>query len=89
MNMIYENTDMEKKLARRIFLENLKECEIFPKYIMIEPIDVCNARCVMCKIGNQEKGVCVGGGCQRTILGVFYSVGSWSLDFAAASSFTY
>lgn len=40
MNMIYENTDMEKKLARRIFLENLKECEIFPKYIMIEPIDV-------------------------------------------------
>ncbi len=51
MDMIYKNTEEEKKLARRIFLNELAECEKFPKYIMIEPVDVCNARCVMCNAG--------------------------------------
>ena len=51
MNAIYQDTLIEKKLANRIFLEKLNECEKFPKYIMIEPIDICNACCTMCNIG--------------------------------------
>lgn len=56
METIYRNTDTEKKLAHRIFLDELSECENFPKYFEIEPADICNARCSMCKIGiNPEK----------------------------------
>lgn len=55
MNSIYQNTSEEKKLANRIFLEELYECEKFPKYFEIEPIDICNARCYMCRAG-QHKG---------------------------------
>lgn len=46
--MIYRNNDIEKRLASRIFIEELRECEKFPKYIMFENINICNARCVMC-----------------------------------------
>lgn len=46
---MYKNNDVEKRLATRIFLEELRECEKFPKYIMFENINVCNARCVMCE----------------------------------------
>ena len=46
--IMYNNNDVEKRLAERIFLEELEECEKFPKYIMFENINVCNARCVMC-----------------------------------------
>lgn len=44
-----------KEIAKRIFLEDLNECEKFPKYITIETVDGCNARCIMCP-RSQEKG---------------------------------
>lgn len=46
--MMYKNNDIEIKLAARIFLEELRECEKFPKYIVLENTNICNARCVMC-----------------------------------------
>lgn len=55
MDVIYRNSDTEKKLAKRIFLEELKQCENFPKYLELEPMDVCNAGCIMCKIGQAGK----------------------------------
>ena len=53
--MTYHNTEVEKELGKRIFLKELSECEMFPKYLEIEPVDICNARCVMCKAGRHEK----------------------------------
>lgn len=47
-----ELNNEKKDLAERIFLNDINECERFPKYIMIEPIFACNARCVMCGIYN-------------------------------------
>lgn len=56
--MMYKNSDVEKRLASRIFLEELRECEKFPKYIMLENINICNARCVMCGyVGHREDKV--------------------------------
>lgn len=55
MDVIYKNTDEEKRLAKRIFINELAECEKFPKYIMIEPVDICNARCIMCNAGKHMK----------------------------------
>ena len=37
-------------LAKKLFLDDLDECEQFPKYFMIESINACNARCIMCGI---------------------------------------
>lgn len=42
-------------MAQRIFLEELSECEKFPKYFEIEPIDICNARCFMCRAGGKNR----------------------------------
>ena len=42
------NDEIQKKMAERIFMEQLEECEKFPKYVEIEPTDRCNARCIMC-----------------------------------------
>lgn len=45
---MYSNSTEQKALAKRIFLEDLAECEKFPKYFQIEATDRCNARCRMC-----------------------------------------
>lgn len=55
MCLIYQNTFAEQKLANRIFLEELYQCEKFPKYFELEPVNFCNAGCIMCKIGQQGK----------------------------------
>lgn len=41
----------KQRLAERIFLENLDDAYIFPKYITIETCNNCNARCIMCPKG--------------------------------------
>lgn len=51
---IYKRTETETCLAHRIFLDELSQCENFPKYFEIEPADFCNAKCLMCKIGRNE-----------------------------------
>lgn len=56
MESIYHNSDIEKRMANRIFLNELSECEKFPKYFEIEPIDICNASCIMCEAGRHMKG---------------------------------
>lgn len=49
------NTAVEKdKLAKRLSLNDFFEYRIFPKYIMIETIDVCNAKCIMCNVSNNK-----------------------------------
>lgn len=45
---MYSNNMEQKALAKRIFLDDLAECERFPKYLQIEATDRCNARCQMC-----------------------------------------
>ncbi len=45
---MYKDNAIEQKLAERIFIERLHECEKFPKYFQIEPTDRCNAKCKMC-----------------------------------------
>lgn len=37
------------------FLDKLSECERYPKYFEIESADICNARCIMCKIGRNKE----------------------------------
>lgn len=39
-------------LAKRIFLNELQDCLYFPKYFEIETVNFCNARCIMCTIGD-------------------------------------
>lgn len=39
-------------LAKRIFLNELQDCLYFPKYFEIETVNFCNARCIMCSIGD-------------------------------------
>lgn len=41
----------EYKMAQRLFLDNLDECFLFPKYLTIETCNNCNARCIMCPKG--------------------------------------
>lgn len=46
---MYNNQDhVQIKLAQRIFMERLEECEKFPKYVEVETTDRCNAQCPMC-----------------------------------------
>lgn len=40
--------NVQIKLAQRIFMEKLEECEKFPKYVEVETTDRCNAQCPMC-----------------------------------------
>ena len=47
-NPNYDNFKDSKRLAERIFLSNLDSCKKFPKYIVLNTTDICNARCVMC-----------------------------------------
>lgn len=44
-----------KAMAERIFLNDLSECEYFPKYIEINTVDGCNSRCVMCLRSSEPK----------------------------------
>ena len=50
----FVSNEVTKKLAKRIFLEDLNDCLKFPKYFEIESIRACNARCIMCTV-NQWK----------------------------------
>lgn len=45
------------KYAKRLFLENLEDCDYFPKYIHIETVDGCNSKCLMCprSLDNKKK----------------------------------
>lgn len=40
--------DVQQKMAQRIFVEKLENCEKFPKYVEVETTDRCNAQCPMC-----------------------------------------
>ncbi len=44
----YYNTKDGNKIAKRIFLEDLRDCRKFPKYFQIETVTGCNASCFMC-----------------------------------------
>lgn len=46
-----------KAVAKRIFLNDLSECEKFPKYITIETVNGCNASCIMCPRGKERNKV--------------------------------
>ena len=46
----FVSNEVTKKLAKRIFLEDLNDCLKFPKYFEIESIRACNARCIMCTV---------------------------------------
>ena len=52
---MYKNNIQEKEIASRLFLEELKDGTHFPKYIEVETIRACNARCIMCTINEWEK----------------------------------
>jgi len=54
--MLFEDTETNRKLAQRIFLNNLDECILFPKYFEIETVHACNAKCIMCTIEHWSKG---------------------------------
>lgn len=45
----------EEVLCEKMGLSNLNECEYFPKFFTIETCDDCNARCIMCPKGGEEK----------------------------------
>jgi len=53
--MLFSETETNKKLAQRIFLNSLDECVHFPKYFEIETVNACNARCVMCTVNAWDK----------------------------------
>lgn len=42
-----------ENLAKRIFLDTLDECIYFPKYLVIETCNNCNAQCIMCPKGRK------------------------------------
>ena len=52
---MFKDTKEEKEIAKRLFLNELKDGRNFPKYIELETIRACNARCVMCTINEWEK----------------------------------
>ncbi len=47
-NLKYPISELNSKLAKRMFISNLEECERFPKYFEVETVNACNARCI-CK----------------------------------------
>lgn len=47
--------NVEMAMAKRILLNNFDQYKYFPKYLMIEPVFACNARCVMCGIYNKQQ----------------------------------
>lgn len=49
-----KNEEKCKAVVERIFLKDLSECEYFPKYVTIETVDGCNARCIMCPRGKEN-----------------------------------
>ena len=51
---MFRNTEIENSLANRIFLNKLEDSLYFPKYLEIETIRACNAKCVMCTIKDWE-----------------------------------
>ncbi|MGE5390787.1 MAG: radical SAM/SPASM domain-containing protein [Deltaproteobacteria bacterium] len=53
--MPFADTEINRKLARRIFMDDLNECTRFPKYFELETVHACNARCIMCTIDNWAK----------------------------------
>lgn len=53
---MFPKNQFNQELAERIFLEELEECEKFPKYFEIETINVCNAQCIMCPISKSNTG---------------------------------
>lgn len=53
---MYPQNEYNKLLAKRIFLNNLEECQYFPKYLQIETIHGCNSSCVMCAIKKWTRG---------------------------------
>lgn len=48
MKFDYNSGEYSSELADRIFLKDLNDCLIFPKYIIIGTTDFCNAKCIMC-----------------------------------------
>lgn len=50
-----QNKEKCKAVAERIFLNDLSECEYFPKYIEIESVDGCNSKCIMCPRSVENK----------------------------------
>ena len=54
-NLKYPISELNSKLAKRMFISNLEECERFPKYFEVETVNACNARCTMCTINDWDK----------------------------------
>ncbi|MCX7748461.1 MAG: SPASM domain-containing protein [Clostridia bacterium] len=52
---MFEENDVNRALAKRIFLDRLDECIFFPKYFVVETINACNASCIMCPMSTREK----------------------------------
>lgn len=49
--MDYKSCKYAEILEKRMFLDNLNDCEYFPKYFTIETCNNCNAKCIMCPKG--------------------------------------
>lgn len=49
--------EKSKVIAERIFLNDISECEKFPKYITVETVNGCNASCIMCPRGKEKNKV--------------------------------
>lgn len=53
--MLFKDNEANRNLAKRIFLKNLDECVLFPKYFELETVHACNARCIMCTLEKWPK----------------------------------
>lgn len=59
MKMVKQNPRMEQveELLHNLGLERLEELEDFPRFVQIETVARCNARCAMCTINDWQRRV--------------------------------